>query len=73
MVQGMAYVERVMDPKLSLPACRRTDNGAMWMLENLLERPGTAEELSFFEEGCMVKRPTLLPHQLARASLSTRA
>ncbi|CAM9314220.1 unnamed protein product, partial [Laminaria digitata] len=51
MVQRTAYVERVMDPKLSLPACRRADNGAIWMLENLLELPGTAEESSFFEEG----------------------
>ena len=49
MVQRTAYVERVMDPKLSLPACRRADNGAMWMLENLLELPGTAGESSFFE------------------------
>ncbi|CAM9941134.1 unnamed protein product, partial [Laminaria digitata] len=46
MVQRTAYAERVMDPKLSLPACRRADNdtGAMRMLENLLELPGTAEE-----------------------------
>ena len=36
MVQRTANVERVMDPKLSLPACRRADNGAMLMLENLL-------------------------------------
>ena len=73
MVKQTAYVERVMDPKLSLPACRRADNGAVWMLENLLELPGTAEESSFFEEGCMAKRPTLLPHQLAHTSLSTGA
>ena len=32
----------VVDPKLSLLACRREDNGAMWMLENLLELPGSA-------------------------------
>ena len=36
MVQRTAYVERVMDSKLSLPTCRRADNGAMWTLENLL-------------------------------------
>ena len=29
MVQRTAYVDRVMDPKLSLPACRRADNGTM--------------------------------------------
>ena len=49
MVQRTGYVERVIDPKLSLPACRRADNGAFWMLENLLELPATAEEPSFFE------------------------
>ena len=43
------------------------------MLENLLELPGTVEESSFFEEGCMAKRLTLLPHQRAQASLITGA
>ena len=62
-----------MDPKLSLPACERADNGAMWMAGNLLELPGTAEESSFVEEGCMVERLTLLSHQRAQASLSTGA
>ena len=73
MVQQTASVERVMDPKLSLPARRRADNDAMWMLENLLELPGMAEESFFFEEGCMAERLTLLPHQRAQASLSTGA
>ena len=62
-----------MDPKLSLPACRRADNGATLILENLLELPGTAEESPFFEEGCMVERFTLLSHQRAQARLSTGA
>ena len=35
MVQRTAYVERVMGPKLTLPACPRADSGALWMLENL--------------------------------------
>ena len=43
------------------------------MLENLLELAGTAEESSFFEEGCMPERLTILPHQRAQASLSTGA
>ena len=73
MVQLTAYVERVMDPNLSLPACRRADNGAMWMVENLLEFPGTAEVSSFFEEGCMAERLTLLPYQWAQVSMSTAA
>ena len=50
MIQRMADVEGVMDPKLPLPACRRVNSGAMWMLENLRELSGTAEEPSFFEE-----------------------
>ena len=73
MVQRTAYVERVIDPRLSLPVCRRADNVAMWMLENLLKLPGTAEESSFFEEGCTVEGFKLLPHQRVQASLSTQA
>ena len=42
MVQRTAYVERVMDPELSLPACQKADNSSMWMLKNLLHLPGTA-------------------------------
>ena len=41
--QRTAYVERVMDPNLSQPACRRAHNGAMCMLQNLLELLGMAE------------------------------
>ena len=51
MVQRTAYIERVMDPELSLPACQKTDSSAIWMLESLLDIPGTAEESSFFEDG----------------------
>ncbi|CAN0328772.1 unnamed protein product, partial [Scytosiphon promiscuus] len=46
MVQRTSYIERVMDPELSLPACQRADTSAMWMLERLLEIPGTADESS---------------------------
>ena len=73
MVQRTAYVERVIDPKLSLPACRRADYGAMWVLENRPKLAETAEESSFFGEGCMAEGLTLLPHQRAQASLSTGA
>ena len=62
-----------MDPTLSLPACRQADYGTTWMLEHLLELPGTAKESSLFEEGCMAERLTLLPHQRAQAGLSTGA
>ena len=36
MVQRTAYIERVMDPELSLPACQKADNSAMRMLETCL-------------------------------------
>ena len=72
-VQRTAYIERVMDPELSLPACPKGDNNAMWMLENLLDLLGTAGESSFREGGCPTSRLTLLPHQHAKASLSTGA
>lgn len=73
MVQRTAYIERGVDPKMSQSACQRADNGALWMLENLLELPGTAEESTFFEEGCPADRLTMLPHQRAQARLSTGA
>ena len=49
-VQLTYYIEQVMDPELSLPACQRTDTRAMWMLERLLELLGTADQSSFFED-----------------------
>ena len=73
MVQRTVHVEQVMDRTLSVPACRRVDNGVIWMFENLLELPGTAGKLSFFQERCMAERLTLLPHQRAQASSSTGA
>ena len=73
MVHRTAYVARAMDPKLFLPTCRRAGDDAMWMLENLLELPGTAEEASFFKDGCMAERLTLLVYQRAQASWLTRA
>ena len=73
MVQRTAYIERVMDPELSLPAFQKADSSAMWMLESLLDIPGTAEESSFFEDGCPTSGLTLLPHRHAQAILSTGA
>ena len=43
------------------------------MLENMVDLSGTAEEWSFFEEGCTTSQLMLLSHQRVRASLSTRA
>ena len=45
----------------------------MWMLERLLALPGTADESSFFEDGCSANQFTLQPYQKAQASLSTGA
>ena len=36
MVQRTSCIERVIDPGLSLPACQKADNSAMWKLEKLL-------------------------------------
>ena len=72
-VQWTSYIERVMYPKLSLPACQRADTSAMWMIERLLELPGTADESPFFEDGCPANRLTLQPHQKAQESLSLGA
>ena len=44
MVQRTSYIARVMDPELSLHACLLADVSAMWMLERLLDLPGTADE-----------------------------
>ena len=73
MVQRKAYIERAMDPELSLPAYQKADSSAIWTLESLLDIPGTAEESSIFEDGCLTSRLTLLPHQHTQASLSTGA
>ena len=46
MVQRTSYIERVMDPELSLPACLKIDGNAMWMLEKLHDLPG-AQQISW--------------------------
>ena len=71
MVQRASYLERVMDPELSLAACQKADGNALWMLEKLLDLPGAAKEPSFFADGCPTNMLTLQPHQQAQASLST--
>ena len=62
-----------MDPELSLLACQKADINAMWMLEKLLDLPGTEEESSFSENGRPTNQFTLQPYQQAQASLSTGA
>ena len=71
MVQRTSYLERVMDPKLSLAACKKAYGNALWMLEKLLDLPGAAEESSFLADGCPTNVLTLQPHQQAQANLST--
>ena len=73
MVQRTAYIEGGMDPELSLPACLKADGTAMWMLEKLLGLPGTAEETSFFENGCPTNQLVLQPYQQVQARLTTGA
>ena len=73
MVQRTSYLERVMDPELSLAACPKADGNALWVLEKPLDPPGAAEESSFFADGCPTNMLTLQPYQLAQASLSTGA
>ena len=41
------YLERPLDPRLSLEACKRADNGAQWAYEKILELPGAAEAVIF--------------------------
>ena len=72
-VQRRAHLARVRDPELSLLACTTADNSAMWMLDNMFDLPGTAEESSFFEDGCPTGLLTLRPHQHAIASLPSGA
>ena len=72
MVQRIHYIDQVMDPESSRPACQRVDNSATWMLENLLDLSGTAEESSFFMDGCQTSQ-LILPHQRAQVSISTGA
>ena len=72
-VQRTAYLERVMDPELSLSACQKADGNAMWMLEKLLDLPGAAERWSSVEDGYPTNQLILESYQQAHASLSTGA
>ena len=71
--QMTSYLERTLDTRLSLEACRRADNGAQWAYEKILELPGAEEAPSFFQEGRPGNQLTLNPHQQAQARLSTGA
>ena len=68
-----SYLERALDPRLSLEACKRADSGAQWAYEKTLELPGAAEAQSFFQEGCPDSRLTFKPYQQAQARLSMGA
>ncbi|CAN0409834.1 unnamed protein product, partial [Laminaria digitata] len=41
--QRTTYLERALDPRLPLEACRRADNGAQWAYEKILELRRAAE------------------------------
>ena len=70
--QKTSHLERALDTRLSLEACRRADNGAQWAYEKM-ELPGAEEAPTFFQEGCPGNQLTLNPHQQAQARLSTGA
>ena len=57
--QRASYLERALDTRLSLEACRRADNGAQCAYEKILELPGAEEASSFFQEGCPGNQLTL--------------
>ena len=63
--QRTSYLERALDTRLSLEACRRADNGPQWAYEKILELPGAEEAPLFFQEGCPGDQLTLNPHQQA--------
>ena len=73
MVQRTSYLERAIDPELSLATCQKADGNNLWMLEKLLDVPGAAQESPFFADGCPTNMLTLQTHQQAQVSLSTGA
>ena len=68
--QRTSYLEKTLDPGLSLDTRRRADNEAQWACKKILELPGAMETQSFFQEGCPDSRLTLRPYQQAQARLS---
>ena len=50
-MQRAAYVQRVVDPKLSLPACRREEYGAVWMLKHFIVVSWNGGEMIAFRGG----------------------
>ena len=51
MVHRTSYLERLMDPELSLAACRKAGGNALWILEKLLDLPRAAENRRFSRTG----------------------
>lgn len=45
------FLEQGVAARFSRKACKKSDSGALWMLEKLLELPNAANEGRFFEEG----------------------
>ena len=50
-LQWTAYIERVMDPKLSLHACQMADKNVIWMLETCLISRGQQKNRSSSRTG----------------------
>ena len=73
MVQLTTWIERMMDPELSLSACHKEDDSAMGMLENLRDLARIEEECLFFEDGSARSRLAFLPYQRGKVNSSTGA
>lgn len=68
MVQWTTYIERVMDPELSLLTCQKDDGNAMWTMEKLFHLPGAGENR---HPSRKASQQILQRYQQTRASLST--
>lgn len=73
MMHRTSYIDREIDPGLSLLAGQKEDTNAMWMLERRREFPGTADESSLLKNGSPTSRSTLRSHQKAQSGMSTGA
>ena len=69
--QRTSYLERGLNPGLSLEAYRRANNGAQWAHELTLELPEAVESPPLLQKGCPDNQPTLKPYQQAQGLLST--
>lgn len=65
------FLERGVDPCLSRKACKKADNGALWMMEKLLELQTRLTRIAF-RGGLPAICYALLPHERAAGGLVSR-